>query len=462
MTGRFILVESISKVKEYKKYKRIKYFTFDHIEKILYPEIKNTIYENGSLKTDFEKDVLEEYIHHMMIRDTSLLINFNICAFALRFNLLYLSERMVTILGLGHDKSLIELPDLISPNKLKEWVDDEDSRACFREALTHLIWSYVFASSIAPILEGLTMLLTGESPDRYLPGDFQNDVREVIEIARNIEWFRDDEPRDEFVDNVIKIGQLVSNIPLDIIEKFKRDPKKLPNYLKERLRTLVDYIQKQGIKILKKVGETHFELADFTETHPMRIFEYILRKGGHYIRVRRLVYNLVLHQPETLNIFRRLSKTEFSREPRIIISEVDGSLLPLDPEVKKTIGRDQIKGYEDFWGTDRALIFYNKLILDALIHSKDWEWLHGLKKIVLERWKEKAEKISYWLETLQKSWAREYGKKIHKLSDDEETINRMFNFHVKMYTEMLQMGKELNILEEIRWLSLLIYIHGHR
>jgi len=463
MTGRFLLVESISKVEEYKQINAIEKFSLQHILDTVYPTIKKAMYQNNSLQTEFEKDVLEEYIHHMMIRDTSLLINFNICALSLRFNLVYLSERMVTLLGINHDKSLIELPNLVSPFELNNWVYDEESRACFREALTHLVWSYIFASAIAPTIEGLTMLITGESPDRYPKGVFQNDVRKVMEIARNTELLElAKTSRSDFVDSVIRIGQIISNIPLRIIERFKHNPKNLPDYLEERLRSLMDSIQEQGFQILEKPKEIPFEVADYAEKNPMRILEYILRKGGHYTKVRRLVYSLILRQPETIDIIRQLPATGFYKEPGIIISEPDGSLLPLDPEVKKTIDRNHIQGYEDFWGADRALIFYHKLILDALIHANDLEWLQTLKKIVLERWAEKSEKINFWLEILQKLWAREYGRKFWKLSDDEETINQMFRLHVKMYLEMLQRAKELKILGEVRRLSLLTYIHGHR
>jgi hypothetical protein len=111
MTVRFIYIESILSVDEYKRKKGSEKFSIEYINEKLYPKMDKAIGNDIPLEFEFERDVLHEYVHDLLFRNTSLFINFNLCATVFRFNVVYLAERMVSVMELDHDIMLEELLD---------------------------------------------------------------------------------------------------------------------------------------------------------------------------------------------------------------------------------------------------------------------------------------------------------------------------------------------------------------
>ena len=116
-----------------------------------------------------------------------------------------------------------------------------------------------------------------------------------------------------------------------------------------------------------------------------------------------------------------------------------------------------------FWGADRAIIFYNKILLDALVHINDWlQWRDVLQRYIYDHWPEKYDLIRRWLDALETTWMDEYGGDLRKIRNDDESTQKLFDSYTRIYPKMLASANELGVSNEVRELSLILYVHGHR
>lgn len=469
-TGRFLYIQSIKKVEDYKNLKGIERFTYNHIINELYRNIKNNIKHGAALETEFEKDIREEYIHHQMILNTPILMLWNLCSYLVRLNLIHLTERQRQIYKYSRDETLETLTDKLANFQMEKWKKDQDSILCFNEALIHRAWSHKIAVSIAPVIEGLTLLITEESPNRYdsVNQKLKEQVVHVIKKVEKCAQLQDiREQRERYTDLVIKMGRIVFSAPLGDIEPYKREAKKngenkdFNEFFKERLDLLLEEVEKHGLEVIEHPETLGFPISSPSESSLHRMFDYVLRKGGHYRRVRRTFLDLLKEKPEVLTVYNNLSDTDFYSEPAIMIAEPDGSLLPIDPEVMKTIGEENLKGFEDYWGRDRTLIFIHKILIDAIIESREPYWLKEYEDIIDERWPDKKEPITMFM--------KELADRSQTIVDQEdcytskrEMMTEWFDFYVDLYNDTLSNAYDHNLIEELRMLSILGYIQGHR
>jgi len=459
----------MEKVEEYKKLKGIERFTYNHVINELYRNIKNNIKHGAALETEFEKDVREEYIHHQMILNTPILMLWNLCSYLVRLNLIHLTERQRQIYKYSRDETLETLTDKLADYQMERWKKDQDSILCFNEALIHRAWSHKIAVSVAPVIEGLTLLITEESPDRYdSDKNFKERVVQVIEKVEQCTKLQDiREQREKYSDLVIEMGRTVFSAPLRDIEPYKKESKKngetkdFSEFFKERLDLLLEEVEKHGLEAIEHPETFGLSMSSPSESSLHRMFDYVLRKGGHYRRVRRTFLDLLKEKPETLTVYDNISDTDFYSEPAIMIAEPDGSLLPIDPEVMKTTGKENLIGFEDHWGQDRTLIFIHKTLIDAIIESNKPYWLKEYEEIIEERWPDKKETIKTFMKELATRSQAMVDLK-DRYTSKKEMMTTWLDFYVDLYNDTLKNAHNRDLIKELRILSILGYIQGHR
>jgi hypothetical protein len=469
-TGRFIYMQSMEKTIKFQEYYGVKKLNDDFIHKELYPKIKTNIYYGGNLETEFEKDLQEEYIHHMMIVSTPVLMLWNLCSYIVRLNLLYLTDRMRNLYGFPPSENLMSLCNKIDDFDLSLWKNDVRSKKSFKEAQIHRLWSYSIASSVAPILEGLSLILTGESVERYRFVDvpLYSKTKQVIERVKNSKVFNQiTSDKKLFSESIINLGRLVLNAPLSIYQKHNTTSREeaiqnsylFQDYFFSRFLSIMSQIDEHGLEVVGKPIDYEIDTADPDESSFLRMFDYLLRKKGHYPEVRRLFFQLNIERFEIINVFAKLSSDSYN-EPALMYADSESGLSLYDPEVYKGKRKWGVPGFEDFWGEDRVIIFFNKMILDAFFESDKGYWRDELKQIVKERWPDKRNIIMSWLDELIK---RSYiWDTALKYNSDDEMFDQWFRIHVDNYSHMLKLARDLEIIEEVRMLAILGYIMGHR
>jgi len=494
-TFRWILIDSVEMVEDYKKRYDIKDLTskqlkeaFDKLSRIVHTY--EPPYERLAA---FETAILEELIHHQIANNTTLSMMVHTNSLALRFDLIYLTDRMLDLLEIERSQLKYQRNTKINSSNLEHVFKDEHLVDVWSNAITHYLWLHLYRSATLPIIEGTTLTITNPNPEnkakiRYGTRDEDTvgmkrrfeAIKEIIQDSENLlkEQSRAGVPRNSAVDILITCANSALNLPLQELTNVRMEitHNKVKSDLNRKLRDLLFQRFHEAVLHSEPPVASDFDsgMQRAIVCLTNEVDDKILAFGLHLIYKKRGFF---------MNISSGLSRDTYRYPGIMALERSKGMRFVYDTEVERITGKTKthpfgFRGLEDLLDGNPRLVQFHKFLLDLLWHLDELEELYQKKGWFLEmvnlinelsKTPPDAEKVGRWLLDLaydcktllnREGYLRPIVFFATAANNDVRVRRKGFVEYMSIYIDALDKAKELGIFTVVESLSNFTYPHG--